>query len=210
MWFISMLIDLGWKPLKIDEHFSLTLWYPRHQLQLRIGLFFGAASLAGAFSGLLAYGISFMSGTQGLLGWSWIFVSRKFHDKAYLCFMTMSEDSGRNRYSCRGHSRILRSSRLPSNSDIFDPGRAIVHYLQEELVHNLFYFLYSWLSVEKNMTTRASEKRNTLNCGISGLQLVTGRYHFIYFHDVFIRKLNREQVWLHILVYMSLIAPRTF
>jgi hypothetical protein len=30
--------------------------------------------LAGAFSGLLAYGISFMNGTAGLLAWSWIFV----------------------------------------------------------------------------------------------------------------------------------------
>lgn len=55
--------------------YYLTLWYPRHHLQYRIGLFFGAASLAGAFSGLLAYGISFMAGTAGLLGWSWIFVS---------------------------------------------------------------------------------------------------------------------------------------
>ncbi|KAJ7873807.1 MFS general substrate transporter [Mycena olivaceomarginata] len=54
--------------------FPLTLWYPRHMLQWRIGLFFGAASLAGAFSGALAYGISFMSGTRGLLGWSWIFI----------------------------------------------------------------------------------------------------------------------------------------
>ncbi|CAA7263446.1 unnamed protein product [Cyclocybe aegerita] len=54
--------------------YYLSLWYPRHQLQFRIGLFFGSASLAGAFSGLLAYGISFMSGTQGLLGWSWIFI----------------------------------------------------------------------------------------------------------------------------------------
>ncbi|THH12739.1 hypothetical protein EW146_g7411 [Bondarzewia mesenterica] len=43
-------------------------------LQYRVGLFFGAASLAGAFSGLLAFGISFMSGTAGLLGWSWIFI----------------------------------------------------------------------------------------------------------------------------------------
>jgi hypothetical protein len=43
-------------------------------LQWRIGLFFGAASLAGAFSGLLAYGINFMSGTHKLLGWSWIFI----------------------------------------------------------------------------------------------------------------------------------------
>lgn len=46
-------------------------------LQFRVGIFFGAASLAGAFSGLLAFAISFMSGTAGLLGWSWIFVSIK-------------------------------------------------------------------------------------------------------------------------------------
>ena len=32
-------------------------------------------ALPGAFSGLLAFGISFMSGTDGMLGWSWIFVS---------------------------------------------------------------------------------------------------------------------------------------
>ncbi|KAJ7497700.1 MFS general substrate transporter [Mycena latifolia] len=54
--------------------YFLSLWYPRHMLQWRIGLFFGAASMAGAFSGLLAYGINFMSGTRGLLGWSWIFI----------------------------------------------------------------------------------------------------------------------------------------
>ncbi|KAF8876866.1 major facilitator superfamily domain-containing protein [Infundibulicybe gibba] len=54
--------------------YYLTMWYPRHELQFRIGIFVGAASLAGAFSGLLAYGISFMSGTRGLLGWSWIFI----------------------------------------------------------------------------------------------------------------------------------------
>ncbi|KAJ6498892.1 MFS general substrate transporter [Mycena sanguinolenta] len=54
--------------------YYLSLWYPRHMLQLRIGLFFGAASIAGAFSGLLAYGIDFMNGTQKLEGWSWIFI----------------------------------------------------------------------------------------------------------------------------------------
>jgi MFS family permease len=54
--------------------YYLTLWYPRHKLQYRIGLFFGAATVSGAFSGILAYGISFMSGLGGKLGWSWIFI----------------------------------------------------------------------------------------------------------------------------------------
>ncbi|KAI0319733.1 MFS general substrate transporter [Amylostereum chailletii] len=54
--------------------YYLTLWYPRSMLQFRVGIFYGAASMAGAFSGLLAYAISFMSGTAGLLGWSWIFI----------------------------------------------------------------------------------------------------------------------------------------
>lgn len=43
-------------------------------LQFRFGLFYGGAAVAGAFSGLLAFAISFMSGTDGRLGWSWIFV----------------------------------------------------------------------------------------------------------------------------------------
>ncbi|KAJ7646876.1 MFS general substrate transporter [Roridomyces roridus] len=54
--------------------YYLSLWYPRHMLQWRVAIFYGAASMAGAFSGLLAFGINFMSGTKGLLGWSWIFI----------------------------------------------------------------------------------------------------------------------------------------
>jgi len=39
-----------------------------------MALFFSAVGIAGAFSGLLAYGISFMSGVGGLAGWRWIFI----------------------------------------------------------------------------------------------------------------------------------------
>ncbi|GAA6016044.1 hypothetical protein JCM8202_005391 [Rhodotorula sphaerocarpa] len=52
----------------------LSIWYPRHRSQSRVAFFFGAATLAGAFSGLLAYGISFMSGVGGYAGWRWIFI----------------------------------------------------------------------------------------------------------------------------------------
>ncbi|KAJ3527668.1 hypothetical protein NMY22_g9699 [Coprinellus aureogranulatus] len=54
--------------------YYLSLWYPRYKLQTRVAAFFGAASMAGAFSGLLAYGIGHMHGLRGLGGWSWIFI----------------------------------------------------------------------------------------------------------------------------------------
>ncbi|KAH7882599.1 MFS general substrate transporter [Phlebopus sp. FC_14] len=42
--------------------------------QYRLALFAGAASVAGAFSGFLAFAIDFMNGDGGLEGWSWIFI----------------------------------------------------------------------------------------------------------------------------------------
>ncbi|KAK4056023.1 hypothetical protein OIO90_003018 [Microbotryomycetes sp. JL221] len=52
----------------------LTFFYPRDRMQTRIALFFSAATIAGAFSGLLAYGIGFMDGVAGYSGWRWIFI----------------------------------------------------------------------------------------------------------------------------------------
>jgi MFS family permease len=74
------------------------LWYPRKELQYRVGLFFGAASLAGAFSGLLAFGISFMSGKRGLLGWSWIFVCFSILMLEEYVYEVVHSDIGRNCY----------------------------------------------------------------------------------------------------------------
>jgi hypothetical protein len=45
------------------------MWYKRAERQYRIALFFSAASLAGAFGGVLAYGISFMNDIGGYQGW---------------------------------------------------------------------------------------------------------------------------------------------
>lgn len=50
------------------------MWYCRHEIQFRQALFFSAASIAGAFSGLLAFAIAKMDGTAGLEGWRWIFI----------------------------------------------------------------------------------------------------------------------------------------
>lgn len=39
-----------------------------------MAVFFSAASMAGAFSGLLAFAIQKMDGIAGLAGWRWIFI----------------------------------------------------------------------------------------------------------------------------------------
>ncbi|KAG0143246.1 hypothetical protein CROQUDRAFT_66388 [Cronartium quercuum f. sp. fusiforme G11] len=52
----------------------LSYFYTRRELQLRIALFFSSASLSGAFSGLLAYGLIRLDGVGGRPGWAWIFI----------------------------------------------------------------------------------------------------------------------------------------
>jgi hypothetical protein len=43
-------------------------------MQLRFAMMFSVTSLAGAFSGLLAYGIRNLDGKHGIAGWQWIFI----------------------------------------------------------------------------------------------------------------------------------------
>ncbi|KFY96776.1 hypothetical protein V498_02474, partial [Pseudogymnoascus sp. VKM F-4517 (FW-2822)] len=52
--------------------YLLTCWYRRAEMQGRLSVFFSAGSMAGAFSGLLAYGINYMDGIAHLAGWKWI------------------------------------------------------------------------------------------------------------------------------------------
>ncbi|KAL0956744.1 hypothetical protein HGRIS_002863 [Hohenbuehelia grisea] len=73
--------------------YYLSLWYPKRNLAVRIAIFFAAGTIAGAFGGILAYGIEHMEGyvtvtgfqffvigsattlfsIGGLHGWQWIF-----------------------------------------------------------------------------------------------------------------------------------------
>ncbi|KLP05655.1 hypothetical protein CEK26_003023 [Fusarium fujikuroi] len=54
--------------------YYFSMWYKRRERQYRISLFFSAASLAGAFGGILAYGIGKMAGVVWDNGWRWIFI----------------------------------------------------------------------------------------------------------------------------------------
>lgn len=54
--------------------YYLSNWYRRSELSYRIALFFSSATIAGAFSGILAWAIMKMEGLGGLHGWQWIFI----------------------------------------------------------------------------------------------------------------------------------------
>lgn len=54
--------------------YILSMYYKKTELLVRQAVFFSAGSIAGAFSGLLAAGISQMDGVGGYEGWRWIFI----------------------------------------------------------------------------------------------------------------------------------------
>jgi MFS family permease len=54
-------------------YIQVTTWYCRFELRRRLAVFYSAASLAGAFSGILAYGIQHMEGVDELEGWRWMY-----------------------------------------------------------------------------------------------------------------------------------------
>ena len=167
------------------------MWYPRSMYQFRVGLFFGAASMAGAFSGLLAYGISFMKGTDGLLGWSWIFVSllppsrRMINITAFLHI----DSRGYRDSSCWRHC-LLRPGRLPKDSEVSHTGGEGLRYLEEECV----------LALHSGHTHELGFVAEYDNSSVGEEE------HFSVRHIV--AALTDWQVWMHIFVYMSIVGPR--
>ncbi|KAI5456668.1 major facilitator superfamily domain-containing protein [Mariannaea sp. PMI_226] len=69
--FFLGLTEAGFFP---GSTYLLTTWYCRYEVQTRMVIFFAGASLSGAFSGLLAYGIQHMDGIGNIHGWQWIFI----------------------------------------------------------------------------------------------------------------------------------------
>lgn len=60
--------------LILSQVLYLSHFYRRSELALRIGIFYTAASLSGAFGGLLARGLNAIGKAGGLEGWRWIFI----------------------------------------------------------------------------------------------------------------------------------------
>ena len=97
--------------------FYLTQWYCRHEMQLRQALFFSAASVAGAFSGLLAFAIAKMDGVGGLAGWRWIFILEG------MATGTLRPTNSSSLLTCGssgGNLGILGAVRLPGHRKLSD------------------------------------------------------------------------------------------
>lgn len=53
----------------------LTLWYKRNELASRTAIVFSTSAVAGAFNGLISYGIQKnIDNVYGLAAWKWIFI----------------------------------------------------------------------------------------------------------------------------------------
>lgn len=61
-------------PLFPQVTFCLSMYYTRDEFLIRESIFFSAASIAGAFSGLLAIGINRLDGYGGIEGWRYLFI----------------------------------------------------------------------------------------------------------------------------------------
>lgn len=68
------LIGLSEGGLFPGVNYYITRFYRREECGIRMATFFSAATLAGAFGGILARGIAEMDGVGGLEAWSWIFI----------------------------------------------------------------------------------------------------------------------------------------
>jgi MFS family permease len=55
-------------------NYFLSCWYKRSELGIRVAVFFAAATVSGAFGGLLAAGISSVPHPRGRPAWAWIFI----------------------------------------------------------------------------------------------------------------------------------------
>ncbi|KAK0202559.1 MFS general substrate transporter [Desarmillaria ectypa] len=55
-------------------NYYLSCWYKRSEFGIRAAVFFSAATVSGAFGGLLAAAISNMEGIGGKPAWAWIFI----------------------------------------------------------------------------------------------------------------------------------------
>ena len=74
--FIGLRLALGIAEAGLypGSYFILSMWYTPQELATRMAIFYGANTAAGAFGGVIAYGVGNLDGHHGFKAWEWLFI----------------------------------------------------------------------------------------------------------------------------------------
>lgn len=71
---IRLVLGLSEAGLYPGSYFILSMWYTPKELATRMAIFYGANTAAGAFGGVIAYGVGNLDGVGGWRAWKWLFL----------------------------------------------------------------------------------------------------------------------------------------
>ncbi|KAI0378181.1 major facilitator superfamily domain-containing protein [Hypomontagnella monticulosa] len=71
---IRLVLGLSEAGLYPGSYFILSMWYTPKELATRMAIFYGANTAAGAFGGVIAYGVGNLDGVNGWRAWKWLFL----------------------------------------------------------------------------------------------------------------------------------------
>lgn len=71
---IRLMLGITEAGLYPGAYFILSMWYTPKELATRMAIFYGANTAAGAFGGLIAYGVGNLDYAMGWRAWQWLFL----------------------------------------------------------------------------------------------------------------------------------------
>ncbi|CAK4033748.1 mfs nicotinic acid transporter [Lecanosticta acicola] len=71
---VRLLLGVTEAGLYPGTYFVLSMWYTPRELATRMAIFYGANTAAGAFAGVIAYGVGNLDGQHGMRAWKWLFL----------------------------------------------------------------------------------------------------------------------------------------
>lgn len=71
---VRLVLGLTEAGLYPGSYFILSMWYTPSELATRMAIFYGANTAAGAFGGVIAYGVGNLDGAHGMQAWKWLFL----------------------------------------------------------------------------------------------------------------------------------------
>lgn len=118
--FVSCSLHFLWLT-KLSGPSDLSFWYQYSELATRGAIFYSMSTLAGAFNGLIAYGITKnLDGANGWKAWRWIFLIEGILPCAFafvvLFLLPASPESLRFGFSPEEKALIIRRARTSHNT----------------------------------------------------------------------------------------------